>query len=87
MKLELATMIALFVFVWARNIYLARENKKLRQAVKNADKILSELQATSLKHLVEFYEFKKKFEEYRARHDPIDLKRDGNVITIERKPE
>lgn len=40
------------------------------------------LLAYALQMQIEYFEFRRQFNEYRARFDPVDLTRDGNVTYI-----
>ena len=67
-------------------LYTANDMRKSRNKVKEAHQAFNELLEVSQEQLREYWVFLLKFEEYRARFDPIDTSRDGNIITIERKP-
>lgn len=41
-----------------------------------------DLLETSTRMQIEYFDFRRQFNEYRARFDPVDLTRDGNVTYI-----
>lgn len=70
------TLFALVVVIafYLRKVYQYEKLKHLHE----------ELLIDSTNQLIEYMNFRKLFEDYRARFDPIDTTREGNVITVTR---
>ena len=62
---------AAMCFVWNREVLNTRQAYQL-------------LRETAENQMFEYWEFRQKFEAYRARFDPLDLTREGNVIKLEK---
>ena len=70
---------ALFGYLIAY-IYTRKIQKKLNETLQ-AYLLLCEI---STQQLEEYWNFRKEYEAYRARFDPIDTTREGNIVTIKR---